>query len=115
MDPAQPYCIYEGPVVRDGVTHGGAVNLRTREGFAIVVFAEEAMARWFLAEFELDKGGVPRVVIPLSALGTTEYPRRASKGRPQPFKKIVFPSQEILEEWARDRERFATKPFVSKL
>jgi hypothetical protein len=109
------YCIYEGPLERDGVLHGGAVNLRTKEGFAVAAFATEEMARWFLAKFELDRGPVKRSVIPLASLGTAEHPRRASKGRPQPFRKLVFPSQEVLEAWARDREAFATAPYVSKL
>lgn len=110
-----PYCVYEGPVEKDGVVHGGAVNLRTREGFVIAVFADAEMARWFLSEFKLDGGAVKRAVIPLTLLGTAEYPRRASKGLPQPFRKIVFPSQEILSAWARARESFVTAPYVSKL
>ena len=109
------FCIYEGPVEKDGVVVGGAVNLRTKEGFVVAAFATVALARWFMSAFKLEDGGVKRTVIPLSALGTAAYPRRASKGLPQPFRKIAFPSQEILEAWARDRAHFPTAPHVSKL
>ena len=108
------YCIYEGPIEKDGVLQGGAVNLRTREGFVVAAFASPELARWFLSEFKLE-GGVKRSVIELSVLGTSEYPRRAAKGLPQPFRKIVFPSQDVLSAWARDRQMFATAPYVSKL
>lgn len=109
------YCIYEGPVEKEGVVQGGAVNLRTKEGFVVAVFAAEELARWFMAQFKLECGAVKRSVIALSLLGTSDYPRRAAKGLPQPFRKIVFPSQEVLSAWARDREGFATAPYVSKL
>lgn len=108
------YCIYEGPIEKDGVLQGGAVNLRTKEGFAVAAFVSEELARWFMSEFKLE-GGVKRAVIALSALGTSEYPRRAAKGLPQPFRKIVFPSQDVLSAWARDRQGFVTAPYVSKL
>ena len=110
-----PYCVYEGPVEKNGVLQGGAVNLKTREGFVVAAFATEELARWFLSEFKLDAGAVKRSVIPLSSLGTAEYPRRAAKGLAQPFRKLVFPSLEVLEGWARNREHFVTMPYVSKL
>lgn len=109
------YCVYEGPTERNGVLSGGAVNLRTREGFAVAAFEGIELARWFMSEFKLEDGAVKRTVIPLASLGTAEFPRRASKGLPQPFRKIVFPSQEILAAWARDRGGFVTAPYVSKL
>jgi hypothetical protein len=109
------FCIYEGPVEREGRVVGGAVNLRTRQGFVIAAFADEGMANWFLKEFKLDGGTLKRSVIPLAQLGTTEFPRRATKGLPQPFRKIVFPSMEVLAAWAKDREKFDTAPLVSKL
>lgn len=112
---SQAYCIYEGPVVRDGVIHGGALNLRTRQGFVVAVFATEELARRFMTDFKLGDGALPRTVIPLSLLGTADYPRRASLGLPQPFRKILFPSPEVLSRWAKDRQGFDTAPYVSKL
>ncbi len=112
---AELYCIYEGPVEKDGVIQGGAVNLRTREGFVVATFASVEMARWFISTFKLKDSTLKRTVIPLPLLGTAEYPRRATKGLPQPFRKIVFSSQDVLESWARDRQGFATAPYVSKL
>lgn len=112
---AEAYCIYEGPVARGGVVRGGAVNLRTRQGFAVAAFATEELARHFMKTFELDAGAVPRKVIPLSDLGTSEYPRRASRGLPQPFRKLLFPSLQVLSDWAADREGFDTAPYVSRL
>jgi hypothetical protein len=113
MDEA--YCIYEGPVERGDVVLGGAVNLRTRQGFVIAAFATEDLARHFMAVLKLDKGAIPRKVIPLSLLGTADHPRRASRGLPQPFRKILFPSREVLSAWTEDREHFDTAPYVSKL
>lgn len=109
------YCIYEGPTEKEGVIQGGAVNVRTKEGFVVAAFASEALARWFMTEFKLEGSAIPRTVIPLSLLGTSEHPRRAAKGLPQPFRKLVFPSREVLEAWAKDRQGFVTAPHVSKL
>jgi hypothetical protein len=109
------YCIYEGPIEREGRVHGGAVNLRTRQGFVIAAFASAELAAWFMKEFKLDGGALKRSVIPLSQLGTADFPRRATRGLPQPFRKIVFPSLEVLTAWSADKERFDTAPLVSKL
>lgn len=115
MEMSGLFCIYEGPIEKNGALQGGAVNLRTSEGFVVAAFADAALAGWFLSKFDLDKGPVKRVVIPMERLGTEDFPRRAAKGLPQPFRKIVFPSQEVLESWAQDRAGFATAPYVSKL
>lgn len=74
------FCIYEGPVEKDGVVQGGALNVRTREGFVVAVFASEALARSFLTRFKLEETP-PRACPSPSASSSSPAKRCSRPGR----------------------------------
>jgi hypothetical protein len=113
-EPAGEFCVYEGPVVKDGMPYGGPINLKTKQGFAIVTFPTPELARWFIEAFKLT-GSLARTVIPLSELGSAAYPRHPSPKMPRATRKIVFPSQDVVLRWAAARESFDTAPYVFNL
>ena len=102
------YCIYQGPVVENGVRYGGAVNMRTKQGFAVIAFGTAELAEYFASVFK-QKGAV----IPLSALGAEPYPLNPKRPLPKPKLKILLATKGILSAWAADRENFDTAPHIS--
>lgn len=104
------YCLYSGPVVEDGLVCGGAVNMKTREGLAVVIFASSALAQRFLELTGLCGG----IILPLSQLGDAEHPNRTKFPLPPPSLKILFSSEDVLIQWHRDTEGFESGPFVTE-
>ena len=102
------YCIYQGPVVDNGVRYGGPVNMRTRQGFAVIAFGTADLAEYFASVFK--QAGV---VIPLSELGGDAYPFNPKPPLPRPKRKILLATKGILSAWAADRENFDTAPHLS--
>ena len=105
------YCLYSGPKIKDGFTFGGTVNMKTRQGYAMIAFASPALAQAFLVM----TGLLDEVVLPVADLGDKSHPviPNPKVPLPNPSLKIVFPSEDVLESWRNDKEGFDTAPYVS--
>ena len=85
--------------------------MKTRQGLATIAFATAELAREFLRMSRLPE----KQILPLSQLGDTDHPVHATGPLPAPLLKIVFPSEEVLQAWARDKEGFESAQYVSEL
>ena len=107
------YCIYSGEKNKDGLTYGGTVNMKTRQGYAMIAFVSAGLAHAFLAMIVMRD----QIVLPVAQLGEDSHPFMPNPEGPlpNPCLKIVFPSRDVLESWRDDKEGFDTAPYVSEL
>jgi hypothetical protein len=104
------YCLY-GQTFEDGVTYGGAVTMKTRQGVALVAFATAEVAQYFARCTDLSRSEI----LPVSALGDSSHPLKSKSPLPFPTIKIVFPSEDVVAEWAAGKEKFDFLQYVSAL
>ncbi|MBI3548393.1 MAG: hypothetical protein HY078_04990 [Elusimicrobia bacterium] len=102
------FCLYQGPVEKDGVVYGGPVCVKTRQGFAMAAFTTAELAEYFGSVFK-----VPGKVVTVSSLDTGGFPVRPKPPLPNPRLQFLFPSKGVLSAWADDREGFDTAPYVT--
>jgi len=77
----------------------------------MIAFASPALAEAFLAMTGLRD----QVVLPVPTLGDQNHSLipNPKVPLPNPSLKIVFPSDDVLENWHNDKEGFDTSPYVS--
>jgi len=106
------YCFYSGSTVEDGVKYGGTTFMKTRQGDAGVVFSTPDLAQSFARRVPPVSGNK---IIPLSCLGDAAHPWNPKIPLPPPSMQILFSSEDLIAEWAADKEHFNTAPHVSPI
>jgi hypothetical protein len=85
--------------------------MKTLQGHALVAFASAEVAQCFARCTGLWR---PEI-LPVSALGDSTHPLNSKNPLPFPSIKIVFPSEDVVAEWAAGRGKFDSLPYVSDL